>query len=104
MLRRGLAGRGAGSLVYATAAPPAATLFTETHEGVAWRTKPSWYIVGANDRAVHPDLERFCAKRMGATTIELESSHVPMLSQPRAVLDMIRDASAAVGKAEHAAA
>jgi hypothetical protein len=47
-------------------------------------------------RAVHPDLERFCAKRMGAATTELNSSHVPMLSQPRAVLDVIHAACAAV--------
>src|SRR5271163_327924 len=46
--------------VYATAAPPAADLFTQKHEGVAWRTKPSWYIVGSDDKAVHPELERFC--------------------------------------------
>jgi pimeloyl-ACP methyl ester carboxylesterase len=83
-------------LVYATASPPAATLFGEQVDGVAWRAKPSWYIVGADDRAVHPDLERFCAKRMGAATTELKSSHVPMLSQPRAVLEVIRAASAAV--------
>jgi pimeloyl-ACP methyl ester carboxylesterase len=83
-------------LVYATASPPAATLFGEQLDGVAWRAKPSWYIVGADDRAVHPDLERFCAKRMGAATTELKSSHVPMLSQPRAVLEVIRAASAAV--------
>jgi len=83
-------------VVYATAAPPAATLFTEQVDGVAWKSKPSWYIVGAEDRAVHPDLERFCAKRMGATTTELNSSHVPMLSQPRAVLEVIHNACAAV--------
>jgi pimeloyl-ACP methyl ester carboxylesterase len=82
--------------VYATAAPPAAELFTQQVDGVAWRLKPSWYIVGAEDRAVHPDLERFCAKRMGATTTELKSSHVPMLSQPRAVLEVIRKAADAV--------
>jgi pimeloyl-ACP methyl ester carboxylesterase len=84
------------ALVYATAAPPAAELFTQQVDGVAWRSKPSWYIVGAQDRAVHPDLERFCAKRMGATTTELNSSHVPMLSQPRAVLEVIHAACAAV--------
>jgi pimeloyl-ACP methyl ester carboxylesterase len=82
--------------VYATAAPPAAELFTQQVDGVAWRSKPNWYIVGAEDRAVHPDLQRFCAKRMGATTTELKSSHVPMLSQPRAVLDVIRKAANAV--------
>ena len=90
-------------VVYATAAPPAAELFTQQVDGVAWRSKPSWYIVGADDRAVHPDLERFCAKRMGASTVELKSSHVPMLSQPHAVLDVIRQASAAVAAERHRA-
>jgi pimeloyl-ACP methyl ester carboxylesterase len=53
----------------------------------AWKSKPSWYIVAKNDRTVHPDLERAMAKRMGATTYELDSSHVPMLSQPERVLE-----------------
>jgi hypothetical protein len=52
--------------------------------------------VATEDRTVHPDLERFAAKRMGATTVELKSSHVPMLSQPHAVLDVIHNACAAV--------
>ena len=65
-------------------------------EGTAWRSKPSWYIVGKSDRTVHPELERFAAKRMGATTYELESSHVPMLSQPERVIDVIRTAANAV--------
>jgi pimeloyl-ACP methyl ester carboxylesterase len=56
----------------------------------------SWYIVGKKDHTVHPDLERFFAKRMGATTYELDSSHVPMLSQPQRVLDVIRTAAKAV--------
>jgi hypothetical protein len=47
---------------------------------------------------VHPDLERFFAKRMNATTYELDSGHVPMLSQPERVLDVIRTAATAVGK------
>jgi len=45
---------------------------------------------------VHPDLERFFAKRMGATTDELDSSNVPMLSQPGPVLDVIRAAAKSV--------
>jgi pimeloyl-ACP methyl ester carboxylesterase len=49
--------------------------------------------VGKNDRTVHPELERFVAKRMKATTHELESSHVPMLSKPNLVLDVIRAAA-----------
>jgi pimeloyl-ACP methyl ester carboxylesterase len=80
-------------LVWATQAVPAADLFNQKVEGTAWRSKPSWYIVAKNDRTVHPDLERFVAKRMGATTVELATSHVPMLSQPHAVLDVIRKAA-----------
>jgi len=83
-------------LVWATHYPPAVNLFNETVDGAAWKSKPSWYIVAKNDRSVHPDLERFVAKRMGATTIELNSSHVPMLSQPKQVLDVIRSAAKAV--------
>jgi pimeloyl-ACP methyl ester carboxylesterase len=76
-------------VVWATANPPAATLFDQKPKGVAWKNKPSWYIVGTNDRAVHPELERFAARRMNAVTTELASSHVPMLSQPEAVLRVI---------------
>jgi pimeloyl-ACP methyl ester carboxylesterase len=83
-------------LVWATHYAPDAGLFAHDAEGVAWRSKPSWYIVAKNDRTVNPELERFVAKRMGATTYELESSHVPMLSQPDLVLDVIRAAANAV--------
>jgi len=74
-------------------------LFTQKIDGVAWRSKPSWYIVAKNDRTVHPDLERFVAKRMGATTVEGASSHVPMLSNPDLVLGVIREAASAIQKA-----
>src|SRR5262245_28721136 len=83
-------------LVWATHAAPAVDLFQAKVGGVAWRSKPSWYIVAKNDRTLHPDLERFFAKRMGATTVEVDSSHVPMLSQPKLVLDVIRSAVKAV--------
>jgi pimeloyl-ACP methyl ester carboxylesterase len=89
-------------LVYATQGVPVPDLFNQKHDGVAWKTKPSWYIVGAEDYTVHPDLERFAAKRMGATTVELRSSHVPMLSRPHAVLDVIRDAAKAIQKSQAA--
>jgi len=83
-------------LVYATQGVPATDLFTQKVEGTAWKTKPSWYIVATKDRTVHPDLERFAAKRMGATTYEVNSSHVPMLSNPGLVIDVIRAAAKAV--------
>jgi pimeloyl-ACP methyl ester carboxylesterase len=85
-------------LVWATQAVPVPDLFTQKVDGVAWRSKPSWYVVATEDRTVHPDLERFVAKRMGATTVEAASSHVPMLSQPNLVLDVIRKAASAVQK------
>jgi len=85
-------------VVWATHYAPAADLFQQKHEGVAWKSKPSWFIVAKEDRTVHPDLERFLAKRMKATTVEVDTSHVPMLSQPDLVIDVIRKAVAAVQK------
>ena len=76
--------------------PAGGDLFAHNAPGVAWRTKPSWYIVANNDQAVHPELERAAAKRMGATTYDIDSSHVPMLSHPDYVLDVIRAAAAGV--------
>ena len=80
-------------LVWATHVAPAADLFSRNAEGTAWKSKPSWYIVANADRTVHPDLERFAAKRMGARTYDVDSSHVPMLSHPDFVLDVIRTAA-----------
>jgi pimeloyl-ACP methyl ester carboxylesterase len=77
-------------IVWATATAPDADLFNQKVEGVAWKSKPSAFIVANNDRTVNPELERFAAKRMGATTYEVDSSHVPMLSHPEVVLDAIR--------------
>ena len=83
-------------LVWATQGVPDADLFNQKLPGTAWRTKPSWYVVANNDQTVNPDLERFVAKRMGAHTYDVDSSHVPMLSHPDFVLDVIRDAAKAV--------
>ena len=85
-------------LVWATQGVPFPDLFTQKVEGTAWRSKPSWFIVAKKDRTVHPELQRFVAKRMGATVVEADSSHVPMLSQPDLVLDVIRKAANAVQK------
>jgi pimeloyl-ACP methyl ester carboxylesterase len=80
-------------LVWATHYAPAADLFSRNAPGVAWKTKPSWFVVAKNDRTVQPDLERFFAKRMGAKVTEVESSHVAMLAQPDAVIKVIREAA-----------
>jgi pimeloyl-ACP methyl ester carboxylesterase len=83
-------------LVWATHLAPAADLFSRNATGTAWRSKPSWYIVAGNDHTVQPELQRQAANRMGATTCEVDSSHVVMLSQPGVVLDVIRAAAGAV--------
>jgi pimeloyl-ACP methyl ester carboxylesterase len=83
-------------LVWATQAVPDVNLFNEKVDGTAWRSKPSWYIVANHDHTVNPDLERFVAKRMGAHTYDVDSSHVPMLSHPGFVLDVIRTAASSI--------
>ena len=82
--------------VWATAMAPDIDLFNQKADGTAWRSKPSWYIVANNDQTVHPELERFAANRMGAQTYDVDSSHVPMLSQPGFVLDVIEAAAASI--------
>jgi pimeloyl-ACP methyl ester carboxylesterase len=79
-------------LIWATQCVPDPNLFNAKAGGTAWKSKPSWYIVAKNDRTIQPDCERFLAKRMGATTTEVASSHVVMLSQPQVVIDVIRKA------------
>ena len=59
----------------------------------AWKTIPSWYLVSTNDRSIDPRSERFMAKRMGATTCEVPSSHISPLSHPEEVLELIADAT-----------
>jgi pimeloyl-ACP methyl ester carboxylesterase len=84
-------------LVWATHYAPAADLFQQQNlQEVAWKSKPSWFIVGKKDHTVHPELQRALAKRMNATVVEVDSSHVPMLSRPEVVLEVIRKAAASI--------
>ena len=85
-------------LVWATQTAPLADLFSQPVHGAAWKTKPTFYIVGTQDRTVNPELQRFVANRMNAKITELHSSHVPMLSQPQRVFEVIREAAEAVSK------
>jgi pimeloyl-ACP methyl ester carboxylesterase len=80
-------------IVWATHFAPAADLFAKNAVGTAWKSKPSWYILATRDRTVPPELQRFVAKRMKATVHEVASSHVPMLSNPSLVIDVIRTAA-----------
>jgi pimeloyl-ACP methyl ester carboxylesterase len=70
------------------------SLFTSKTSVAAWRHKPTWYAVSKNDRTTSPDLERFLAARMGAKTIELDSSHLSIVSHPAAITNLILDAAA----------
>ena len=83
-------------LIYATQGAPVADLFNQKVEGTAWKSKPSWYVLAREDQTVHPDLQRSVSKRMKATTTEVTASHVPMLSKPDVVLDVIRKAASTV--------
>src|SRR5262249_54841957 len=83
-------------LVCATHAAPAVDLFNQKVDATAWRSQPNCYMVATKEQTIQPELERFVAKRMGATIFETNSSHVPMLSQPEFVLDVIRKAATAV--------
>jgi pimeloyl-ACP methyl ester carboxylesterase len=72
--------------------PLAAAAFTETASVAAWKTKPSWGSVAIQDRTINPDVERFGYNRAGTTTIEVDSSHLVMLSHPKEVVDLIHQA------------
>jgi pimeloyl-ACP methyl ester carboxylesterase len=88
-------------VVWATHSAPVLDLFHQQKlaaNGIGWKQKPSWYILATQDHTVHPDLQRWVSKRMGATVVEVESSHVPMLSKPDVVIDVIRKAAAAISE------
>ena len=84
-------------LVWATHYAPVADLFQQQKiKSTPWKSKPSWFILTTKDHTVHPDLQRWVSKRMGATVVEVESSHVPMLSKPDVVIEVIRKAAKSV--------
>jgi pimeloyl-ACP methyl ester carboxylesterase len=72
--------------------PLAGAAFGEPASAAAWKTKPAWGSVSINDHTINPEVERFGYKRAGITTIEIDSSHLVMLSHPKEVADLIRTA------------
>ncbi|MBA3940689.1 MAG: alpha/beta hydrolase [Sphingopyxis sp.] len=81
-------------LLYAVQQPFQRALLTGKVTQAAWRSRPAFYAVSANDRTIDPDLQRFMAKRMGARTIELKASHLSLISRPDAVTGLIVEAAA----------
>jgi pimeloyl-ACP methyl ester carboxylesterase len=76
-------------VLYAVQQPTAAALFTGRTTTAAWRSKPSWYAVSTLDQTISPELERYVAARMKATTMELPAGHLSLVSHPKEVADMI---------------
>jgi len=72
--------------------PLAAAAFTEKATVAAWRVKPSWGLIATADRAINPDVERFGYTRAFMTVREVDASHLVMLAEPKAVVDLLREA------------
>jgi pimeloyl-ACP methyl ester carboxylesterase len=86
-------------VMHAVQQPIAMSAFDDVMGEPAWKSQPSWYLVATNDEAIPPDAERQFASRMGATTVEVGSSHVAMVSHPDDVVKLIEAAAEAFGRA-----
>ncbi len=83
-------------VMYAVQQPLAWNTFDTAMGTPAWKSFPTWYMVAAGDEVIPPDAERQFAARMGATTVEIPTSHVAMVSHPDEVVDLIKSAARAV--------
>jgi len=79
-------------MLFATQAPTSGRSLGGAVAKAAWKTKPAWYVVAAEDRAIPPGLERTMAERINARTISIDASHIVMLSHPQEVAAVIMDA------------
>jgi len=84
-------------VLYAVQEPFSRALLAGKTTQAAWRSKPSFYAVSTNDRTINPDLQRFMAKRMGARTIEIQASHLSLISHPDEVAGLVLQATATAG-------
>jgi pimeloyl-ACP methyl ester carboxylesterase len=85
-------------ILWATQGPTNGAVFGGTISSAAWKTKPSWFVVADEDRAIPPALEQAEADRMKATTIHVAASHLVMVSHPQEVADVVEKATATVAK------
>jgi pimeloyl-ACP methyl ester carboxylesterase len=83
------------SVIAATQKPLNSVAFDQSVSSAACKTISSWYLVAQEDRAINPKLERFLAKRISAKTSEIKASHVPFLSHPNEVAELIKMAATA---------
>jgi pimeloyl-ACP methyl ester carboxylesterase len=82
-------------VMYAVQQALSASAFQDMIGIPAWKALPTWYLVAADDQALPPDAQRLFARRMGATTVEVPSSHVAMVSHPQDVVQLIETATQA---------
>jgi pimeloyl-ACP methyl ester carboxylesterase len=80
-------------VLFAEQEPTAASLFSDRTTMAAWHDKPTFYAVSKQDMTIAPELERFLAERMHATTIEVNAGHLSMISQPQAIANLILEAA-----------
>jgi pimeloyl-ACP methyl ester carboxylesterase len=80
-------------ILYAVQGRISDTLFSGKTTNAAWRSKPTWYAISTQDRTISPELQRFMAARMQAKTIEVEASHLSLISHPEAIADLIVSAT-----------
>jgi len=83
-------------VMFAVQQPLATSTFEDVMGVPAWKSHPSWFLVAADDQAIPPDAERQFAKRMGATTVEVPTGHVAMVSHPDEVAQLIETAAKTV--------
>jgi hypothetical protein len=82
--------------MYAVQQPLAGSALQDVMGVPAWKSLPSWFLIADGDQAIPPDAERQFASRMGATTVEVPTNHVAMVSHPDDVVRLIETAAEAV--------
>jgi pimeloyl-ACP methyl ester carboxylesterase len=85
-------------VLYAVQGRVSESLFHEKTTAAAWRSKPAWYAISLRDRTISPELQRFLAKRMHATTVEIDAGHLSLITHPHEVTQLILSAARAVSQ------
>ena len=89
-------------VLYAVQGRVSGTLFQDRTTVAAWRSRPAWYAISREDRTISPELQRFMAERMRATTVEIDAGHLSMITHPEEVTQLIMNAVQAVQRSPKA--
>jgi pimeloyl-ACP methyl ester carboxylesterase len=85
-------------VLYAAQGRVSESLFHDKTTAAAWRSKPSWYAISRQDRTISPELQRFLAERMHATTVEIDAGHLSLITHPDEVTQLILSATRAASQ------